>query len=106
METISAPDKLHGKLIAQMSLLKSLVAVLPLEALQALLPELERDTEFAKDFLIAQGLTDAGIAAYEEMADLNLQQLRKILREKEIAQTPGGALQLLKERLRSSDSPD
>ena len=99
----SSPERVHGLFIANASLLKSLISVLPLEALQALLPELERDTEFAKGFLLAQGLSDAAIEAHEIQADQNLKLVREQLHQKELLQRPDGVQQWMRERLQSTD---
>lgn len=91
MKVHSHPDRLHGMLIANASLLKSLVSVLPLEALQALLPELERDTEFACDYLLGGGTSDMAIETYEALAHKNLELVRDQLRQKEMMQSHDGA---------------
>lgn len=92
MKVHSHPDRLHGMLIANASLLKSLVSVLPLEALQALLPELERDTEFACDYLLGGNVSDTAIATYEMLARQNLDFVRDQLRQKEMMQSHDGGL--------------
>lgn len=100
MENRSSPERLHGMIIANASLLRSLVAVLPLEALQALLPELERDAESGRVFFVNSDAPEALLDGYDTTAQQNLDFVRDQLRQKEAMQTPDGVRNWIKERLR------
>lgn len=104
MENLSSPERLHGMIIANASLLKSLVAVLPLEALQALLPELERDTESGRVFFVNSTASEEILDGYEKTAQQNLDFVRDQLRQKEAMQSPAGVRDWIKSRLRPTDS--
>ena len=92
-------DTLLGKIIANNSLLTSLIRVLPLEALRALEPELQRDIAFGRDFFVAQSCSDETISSYEWQAQANLDLVEKALADKESLHTPGAALRWIQERL-------
>lgn len=100
MEQRSSPERLHGMLIANASLLRSLVAVLPLEALQVLLPELERDTEAGRTFLVSSAAPDDLLDAHDKEAQQNLDFVRDQLQQKQAMRTPDGARKWMEERLR------
>jgi hypothetical protein len=102
MEQRSSPERLHGMVIANASLLRSLVAVLPLEALQALLPELERDTEAGRTFLVGSAAPDELLDAHDKEAQKNLDFVSDQLQQKQAMRTPDGARKWIGEYLRPS----
>ena len=77
MEHKSNPERLHGMLIAHASLLKSLVAVLPKETLQVLLPELERNVEAGRVFLLNSHASEDTCDSF----DVDVQQYLNFVRD-------------------------
>lgn len=92
MEKQTSVDALHGMIIAQGALINSLIRALPSDALQPLLSQLERDTDFGRDYLVGQPLSDQALASFQAEAKVNLNFVQELIQTRQATSTAAGVL--------------